>query len=94
MPTVWIPALLREVTQGQEKVTVPGETVRQLIANLELRYPGIQRRLCDEEGRLRSNLALVVDGVVSHQRMRQKLNETSEVHFMPAISGGMCDWPK
>lgn len=88
MATVWIPSLLRELTQGQEKITVPGETVRQAIASLEQLYPGIQSRLCDEDGRLRSNLALVVDGVVSQQRMRHKLAETSEVHFLPAISGG------
>jgi len=91
MPIVGIPSLLRELTQGQEKVTVPGETVRQVIANLEQRYPGIQRRLCDEDGRLRSNLAVVVDGVVSQQRMRHKLIETSEVYFMPAISGGASE---
>ena len=86
MAVVWIPVLLRDLTDGQAQVTVPGETVRQVIAQLEKAYPGIEARLC-EGGRLRSNIS-VVDGRVSSQRLRHKLTETSEVHFLPAISGG------
>ncbi len=87
MPVVWIPALLRDLTCGEEIVTVPDETVQQVIENLDGRYPGIKERLC-EEGRLRPNIAVVVDGVSSRQRLRHRLTETSEVHFVPAISGG------
>jgi molybdopterin synthase sulfur carrier subunit len=87
MPVVWIPALLRDLTGGEENVTVPGETVQQVIENLDERYPGIKERLC-EEGRLRPNIAVIVDGVSSRQRLRHRLTETSEVHFVPAISGG------
>ena len=87
MAVVWIPALLRDLTGGEAQVTVPGATVRQLIENLENAYPGIEERLCDED-RLRPNIAVVVDGEVSRQRLRHKLEETSEVHFLPAISGG------
>ena len=87
MVVVWIPALLRDLTDGQAQVTVPGETVRQVIAQLEKAYPGIEARLC-EEGRLRSNISVVVDGRVSSQRLRHKLTETNEVHFLPAINGG------
>jgi molybdopterin synthase sulfur carrier subunit len=87
MAIVWIPALLRNLTGGQAQVTVLGETVRQVIANLEQAYPGIEDRLC-EEGRLRPHIAVVVDGQVSQQRLRHRLTETSEVHFLPALSGG------
>ena len=86
MPTVWIPSLLRELTGGRERVSVQGETVRQVVDALEQRYPGIKARLCEEDS-LRPNIAVVVDGVVSRQRLRHKLTETSEVHFVPAISG-------
>jgi molybdopterin synthase sulfur carrier subunit len=87
MASVWIPALMRDLTGGATQVTVPGETVRQLIANLEQAYPGIEARLC-EEGRLRPNISVVVDGRVSNQRLRHRLDESSEVHFLPAIGGG------
>jgi molybdopterin synthase sulfur carrier subunit len=87
MPTVWIPPLLRDLTCGEDSLTVPGETVRQVIENLDARYPGIRERLC-EKGALRPSIAVVVDGVTSHLRLRHRLTETSEVHFIPAISGG------
>lgn len=92
MPAVWIPSLLRELTGGQERVSVPGETVRQVIDALEQLYPGIKARLCEED-RLRPNIAVAVDGVVSRQRMRHRLTETSEVHFIPSISGGKNSSP-
>ena len=87
MAEVWIPALLRDLTGGQERVSAAGETVREVIDDLEERYPGMRERLC-EDGRLRPNIALVVDGAVSRQRLRQKLGADSEVHFVPAIGGG------
>lgn len=87
MAIVWIPALLRNLTGGEAQVTAPGETVRQVIANLEQAYPGIEDRLC-EEGRLRPHIAVVIDGQMSQQRLRHRLTDTSEVHFLPALSGG------
>ncbi len=87
MPIVWIPSLLQTLTAGQEKVSLPGETLRQVIENLEERFPGIKDRLCEGD-RLRPSMAAVVDGEVSRLGLRHRLEEGSEVHFLPAISGG------
>ena len=87
MAVVWIPPLLRDLTGGKERVTVPGETVRQVIVQLEKTYPGVEARLC-QEGQLRPNISVAVDGQLSSERLRQRLSEMSEVHFLPAISGG------
>jgi molybdopterin synthase sulfur carrier subunit len=87
MATVFIPPLLRELTDGQTRLSVPGESVREIITELEKRFPGIEERLC--EGRLiRPGMAVVVDSEVSTVGLRHKLSEASEVHFLPAISGG------
>ena len=87
MPVVFIPALLRDLTGGQESVQLPGDTVRKVIEELDRSYPGVKTRLYDGD-RLRPGIAVVVDGVVSSQRLRHKLSESSEVHFLPALSGG------
>lgn len=87
MPRVFIPPLLRELANGHEIVEMPGETVRQIVAGLEHRYPGIKGRLCEGEG-LRPGLSVSVDGRVSSLGMIQKVGEMSEVHFLPAIGGG------
>ena len=87
MPEVWIPALLRDLAGGQERVAVPGATVGQVIAGLETLYPGLAGRLC-QEGRLRPSISLVVDGELGWQGLDQRLEPASEVHFLPAIGGG------
>ena len=87
MPLVVIPALLRDLTQGTTRAQVPGATVREVIDHLEVLYPGVRERLCDA-GRLRPTLSVIVDGGVSPLRLRQRLQENSEIHFLPAISGG------
>lgn len=87
MPVVWIPALLREYTAGQERVSVEGRTLRQAIDVLESRYPGLKARLVLDD-RLRPEISAVVDGTISSLGLRQPLAENSEVHLLPAISGG------
>jgi molybdopterin synthase sulfur carrier subunit len=87
MAVVWIPSLMRDLTAGEAKLSVQGETVRQVIQKLEQRYPGMEARLC-AEGRLRPNISVVVDGTASSKGLRHKLNTDSEVHFLPAMSGG------
>ena len=87
MPTLWIPAPLRELTQGKSSATVSGATVREAIENLEVQFPGIKERLCEGD-RIRPNISVLVDGHVTQLKIRERLEETSEVHFVIAISGG------
>ena len=87
MPVVWIPSLLRELTNGERSVSVGGETVGELIKNLDRLHPGIKERLCDGD-RLRPSIAVIVDGSTSTLKLRQRLDEASEVHFVISISGG------
>ena len=87
MPTIFIPAPLRELAQGKTSVAVSGSSVREAIDSLEAEYPGIKDRLCEEE-KVRPNISVFVDGEISHLKMREKLTDDSEVHFVIAISGG------
>lgn len=87
MPQVFIPPLMRTLTGGRAQVAAAGVTVRQVVADLESRYPGIQARVCEGDA-LRPGLAVAVDGNVTSLGLAQKLREDSEVHFLPAIGGG------
>ena len=87
MATVFIPPLIRDLTNGQTRVIVPGNSVREVITQLETRYPGITGRLC-QDGSIRPGMAVVVDSEVSTSGLRHRLSDASEVHFLPAISGG------
>jgi molybdopterin converting factor small subunit len=84
---VWIPSLLQNLTGGEEKLTVSGMTVGQIIDNLEARFPGVKERLV-EGGEMRPHIAVAIDGDVSPEGLDQAVQESSEIHFIPALSGG------
>ena len=92
MPVVWIPSLLQPLTGGKDKLTVSGATVQGLIDNLDAQYPGVKERLCDR-GELRPHIAVAIDGDVSPEGLEQDVQENSEVHFIPALSGGRQSGP-
>lgn len=87
MPRVFIPPLLKPLTAGEEIVEVNANNVRQVIEELESRFPGIREKLCDED-ELKPGLTVAVDGNVSSLGLLQKVGDDSEVHFLPAIGGG------
>ncbi len=87
MPEVHIPPMLRELTGGRSTVEAAGSTVREVIEDLERRWPGIRDRLIDG-GRLRSNVLVAVDGEVCPLALREAVQPSSEVHFVAAIKGG------
>ena len=92
MPVVWIPALLQGLTRGEEKVVVPGDTVGKVVDNLDVHFPGVKARLC-EGGEIRPHIAVAVDGDVTPEGLDQQVQETSEIHFIPALSGGSGRMP-
>ena len=87
MPVVWIPSLMRTLTDDQEQVTVGGETLRAVIEELEVTFPGIKSRVIDGD-RIRPGLAVSINGEVTNEGLRQKISSGDEVHFVAAISGG------
>jgi len=87
LPVIGIPSLLRDFTNGQRSLSVEGDTIRQVIDNLERLYPGIKDRLCDGEY-LRPSISVVVDGYTSTLKLHHRLMASSEVHFVISISGG------
>ncbi len=75
------------VTGGVKQTQVEARNVRQLINALEEQFPGIRERLI-EDNQVRSNLAVSIDGEVARMGLLERVGESSEVHFVPAISGG------
>jgi len=84
---IFIPTMLQSLTAGVKQVDLDARNVRQIIERLEELYPGMKDRLV-EDGEIRSNLAIAIDGDVAIMGMLEKVEENSEVHFVPAIGGG------
>ena len=88
MATIFIPTMLQKMTGGDKKVDMDARNVRQVIERLDELYPGIKNRLV-ENGEILPNLAIAIDGDVAIMGMLEKVREDSEVHFVPAIGGGI-----
>jgi sulfur-carrier protein len=87
MATIIIPALLRKHTDGAERVEVPGATVRELVTNLGKRFPGIVDQLIEDD-EIRPSIAVSIDGEMATGGMLERVQPSSEVHFLPALGGG------
>ena len=87
MATVFIPSLMQKLSDGKSRVEIEGSSVRQIVNNLEAQYPGFMERLV-EDGRIKGNISVAIDGEITPLGMLEKVGEDSEVHFLPAIGGG------
>ena len=88
--TVRIPTPLRRVTNGQDKVSVEGAALNDVISSLDARFPGIKERLCDETGELRNFVNVYVNGedVRFLDGLTTPTNSGDEVSIVPAVAGG------
>ena len=87
---VRIPAPLRRVTNGVDKVSVEAENLAAVVEALNEAYPGIKDRLCDESGSLRNFVNVYVNG--EDVRFLDGLNTLTksgdEISIVPAVAGG------
>ena len=83
---------MQGLTKGEDRVEVQGFTVRQIIDNLDSAYPGVKDRLV-EKSRIKPGFSVAVDGEVTPLGILGRVQENSEVHFLPAIGGGAGPHP-
>jgi molybdopterin converting factor small subunit len=81
LATVFIPTGLRALCGGEDRVEVVASDVRELIARLAERFPGVRERLGEA-------VAVAIDGEIVQDPLLEPVGPESEVHFLPAISGG------
>ena len=88
--TVRIPTPLRRVTNGQEKASVEGKNLIEIIDALEAQHPGIKERMCDDDGSLRHFVNIYVNGedVRFLNGLETEINTGDEVSIVPAVAGG------
>ena len=87
---VRIPTPLRRVTNGQEKASVEGKNLIEIIDALESQHTGIKERMCDDDGSLRHFVNIYVNGedVRFLNGLETEINTGDEVSIVPAVAGG------
>jgi MoaD family protein len=87
--TVRIPTPLRTLTAGKDEVEAKGSTVREVIDDLERKYPGIKDRLCDDKGVRRFvNIYQNEEDIRFLDALETAVKDGDSISVVPAIAGG------
>ena len=83
MARVFFATGLRRLVGGAESVEVPARDLRELLAALDARFPGLGAQLGP-------GIAIAIDGEIlpREEALLEKLAPRAEVHFLPQIGGG------
>ena len=84
---VLVPSPLRSYTHDAAAVSADGETLAEVVGDLDRRYPGIRFRIIDEHGRIRQHIKFFVNGAQAPD-LTPSLTGTDEVMIVCALSGG------
>ena len=89
MPSIRVPTALRSFTGGASDVDVAATTVRDALAELDRRHPGIAAKLLDN-GAVKPFIRIFVgpDDIGGLSGLETRLSERDEVAIVPAIAGG------
>ena len=87
---VRVPTILRSYTDGQKGVQGSGDTIADLLTDLDGRYPGLRGRLITEEGALHRfvNVYINDEDVRFLGALDAKLSDGDTVTILPAVAGG------
>lgn len=85
--TVIIPAALWNYTKNASEVEVAGSSVREAMAEMERRFPGIRHRVIDESDQIRTHIKFFVNADLA-KTIDTPVRPNDEVTIVCALSGG------
>jgi sulfur-carrier protein len=87
---VRIPVQLRALTNGEEMVSASGNSVLEIIEDIEKKYPGVKDRICEADGKLRRfvNIFVNEEDIRFLNNLQTPISDKDEVSIIPAIAGG------
>ena len=87
---VRIPTPLMKLTDNQPEVLAEGETISDIINNLENQFNGIKDRICEENGSPRRfiNIYINEEDIRFLEGEKTTVKDGDEISIIPAIAGG------
>jgi sulfur-carrier protein len=87
---VKLPTILRKHAGGEPKVPADGATLRDVLGDLESRYPGITKNVFAEDGGLHRFINVYVndEDVRYLGSLETEVREGDTVSILPAVAGG------
>jgi molybdopterin converting factor small subunit len=87
MIEVSIPSPLLSYTSQTDRVEADGNTLDELLHDLDQRYPGIRFRMINEQDEMRPHIIFFVGGTRT-RNLSESLEGVTEVVILHALSGG------
>jgi len=87
---VKLPTILRKHAGGEALVDADGATLRELLSDLESRYPGITKNVVSDEGGLHRFVNVYVndEDVRYLGSLETAVKDGDTVSILPAVAGG------
>jgi molybdopterin converting factor small subunit len=87
---VKLPQILRKFAAGEAVVEADGSTLREVLKDLESRYPGITKNVVNDEGALHRFINVYVndEDVRYLGSLETPVAENDTVSLLPAVAGG------
>jgi len=85
---VYIPTPLRSYTRKKAVIEAKGETVGELLAEMNRHYPGVRFRIVDEQDGIRRHIKIFVNDEQVPD-LGTPVRPADTVHIVCALSGGV-----
>jgi len=87
MVTVHIPRHMRDATEGEATVEVPGGQLARVVDALLDAHPPL-RAVLMTDGRVRPDISIAVNSEMTDNGLLVQVPNDAEVHLVPALGGG------
>ncbi len=84
---VLVPGPLRSYTRGASELDATGDSLTEVLSELDRRFPGIRFRMVDEQERVRTHIRFFINGRQIHD-LSHPLRVDDEFIIICALSGG------
>jgi hypothetical protein len=90
MPTVKFTYALKRFFPQLRDTPAAGNSLPEILSEIESSYPGLSSYVLDERGSLRRHVNIFIDGkmISDRNKLSDSINSKSEIYIMQALSGG------
>lgn len=74
-------------TDGNKTVECGGNSIKELLENMDQKYPGIRFRIVNEQDQVRQHISIFVNAE-KHNTLTKPLTPVDTIHIIGALSGG------
>ena len=87
MIKVFLPYKICKILNVPSEIEAEGTSLRSLIDIIDRMYPGVKNHWVEDD-KLKPAMSAVIDGKTTRLGLIHKLENVSEIHFLPSIAGG------